>query len=341
MHPHPVTTREAAQTFRPPIRTMVGTAMRRRYLTPAAALAACVPLFAAAGETTRSPLWTSRAAMPVARTEVAAATVNGRIAVVGGMTRTGQPSRDAWLYSPGPDRWRALPRLPVAVHHPMAAGHRGSLYVVGGYAGPGRPTGAAAVLAPGGRRWRILPSLPEARAAAAAAVAGNRLYVVGGVRPGGLARFAFFLDLRSPTRWRAIRGPSPREHLAAASLGGRVYALAGRLAGIDTNLRTLEVFEPSRNRWRRLPAVPDSRGGTGAAAAAGRIVSVGGEEPAGTIRTVWAYLPARRVWQRLPDLTTPRHGLGVAAIGGTVYAIAGGEQPGLFVSRANESLGIS
>jgi non-specific serine/threonine protein kinase len=67
---------------------------------------------------------------------------------------------------------------------------------------------------------------------------------------------------------------------------------------------------------------------------------VGGEEPAGTIRTVWAYVPRRRIWQRLPDLPTPRHGLGVAAVGGTVYAISGGEQPGLFVSRANESLGI-
>ena len=33
-----------------------------------------------------------------------------------------------------------------------------------------------------------------------------------------------------------LLGSRPREHLAATALGGRVYAVGGRLAGLDTNL---------------------------------------------------------------------------------------------------------
>jgi non-specific serine/threonine protein kinase len=84
--------------------------------------------------------------------------------------------------------------------------------------------------------------------------------------------------------------------------------------------------------------VPYPRGGTGAAVVGGRIVSVGGEEAAGTIASVYAYGITARRWTRLPDMRTPRHGLAVAAFGNAVYAIAGGPQPGLHVSATNEFL---
>ena len=71
------------------------------------------------------------------------------------------------------------------------------------------------------------------------------------------------------------------------------------------------------------------------------MVSVGGEEPGGTIREVLAYRAAERRWVRLDDLPTPRHGVGVAALGGRVYVIGGGPEPGLTVSSANEALRIS
>lgn len=213
------------------------------------------------------------------------------------------------------------------------------MLVAGGYGANRAPLRDVFLLENG--RWRRLPPMPEARGAAAGAVVGDTFYVVGGVSEGplgrDLARRAFALDLRT-RRWRAIPGPTPREHLAAAANGGRVYALAGRLAGLDTNRGDLEVYDAAARRWRRLPPVPDPRGGTGAAALNGRIVSIGGEAPSGTQRLVYAYRPTTRRWTQLPDLPTPRHGLGVVALGDRVYALAGGPQPGLFVSNANESL---
>jgi len=146
------------------------------------------------------------------------------------------------------------------------------------------------------------------------------------------------LDLRR-LRWSSVAGPTPREHLAVTASGGRVYVLAGRLGGIDTNLALLEVYAPGRG-WHRLPPVPSPRGGTGAAVLGGRIVSAGGEEPAGTIGSVYAYDIARARWSRLSDLPTPRHGVGVVAAGRRVYVVAGGTVPGLSVSGANEALAL-
>jgi N-acetylneuraminic acid mutarotase len=282
--------------------------------------------------------WLSAASAPEPRTEVGAAAVGGVIAVVGGLTGDGAPSARVDAYSPVLDSWRRLPDLPTGVHHALVASDGRRLYVVGGYGGPlgaGSRLRSAFVLE--GGAWRTLPRLPEPRAAGGAAVLGGRLYVVGGVGGSGLARRAFALDLRT-RRWTLIPAPTPREHLAVTVAGGRIYALGGRTRGYDTNLATFEVWTPGARRWRRLPRVPHARGGTGAAAVAGSIVSVGGEAPAGTIRSVYAYDLARGRWRRLPDLSTPRHGLGVVGIGTRVYAVVGGPSPGLTVTDANEYL---
>ena len=226
----------------------------------------------------------------------------------------------------------------MSVDHAAAASWRGRFFVVGGYGADRQPLRVGYVF--DGTAWRLLPRPPDARAAAAAvATAAGKLYVVGGRTESGLAREMLVLDLRS-LRWSRAVGPTGREHLAAAALGGVVYVLGGRRAGYDTNVATVEAYDPRTRRWRRLPPIPGARGGTGAAGIAGRIVSVGGEEPAGTIGSVYAYDVARRRWSTLPSLPTPRHGLGVVAHGGRVWAIAGGPEPGLTVSGAVESLAV-
>jgi N-acetylneuraminic acid mutarotase len=176
-----------------------------------------------------------------------------------------------------------------------------------------------------------LPDLPIGLHHPAAASWHGRVYVIGGYRhDGGRARA--LLVLRGGN-WRF--GPRlPAERAAAGA------AVGGRTSGFASNLRRFERFLPGPRRWERLPPVPRPRGGTGAAALSGSIVSVGGEATEGTIRFVYGYSVAARRWRRLPDLPTPRHGLAVAALGGRVYAIGGGTVPGFSVSTANESLAL-
>jgi N-acetylneuraminic acid mutarotase len=275
--------------------------------------------------------------LPVPRTEVAAAAFGREIAVVGGFELNGSASTRADAYTPAENRWRRLPDLPVGVHHAMAVGWRGRLYVLGGYSGPGRPTRGLYVLR--GDRWRSLPRMPVPRAAAGAGTARGKIVVAGGIGPAGLARKALSFELAT-RRWSVIPGPTPREHLGVTALAGTVYAVAGRTAGLNTNLLHFESYRPGDRSWRRLQPIPDARGGTGAAALRGLVVSVGGEEPGGTIAEVLAYRVSERRWVPLDDLPTPRHGVGVAALGGRVFVIGGGPQPGLTVSSANEALAV-
>ena len=280
--------------------------------------------------------WNPGAPLPRPRSEVAAAVLGSEIAIVGGFNADGSSSAGVDVYSPARDIWRRLPDLPVAVNHAAAAAAAGQLYVAGGYSGSLVGTLRRAFVFARGA-WRELPRLPAVRAAAGAAIVGGKLYVVGGVGPLGLAQRMLVFDI-ARARWSTVPGPTPRQHLAVTAARGRVYVVGGRRAGYDTNLRLVESFSPLTGRWRREPPLPSARGGTGAAFASGLIVSVGGEEPEGTIGSVYGLDIARGRWRTLPSLPTPRHGLGVAAVGRIVYVIGGGTQPGLSVSDANESL---
>jgi non-specific serine/threonine protein kinase len=279
--------------------------------------------------------WQSNPPLPVPRTEVAAAVAGSEIAVVGGYLADGATTARVDLYDPARRSWRRGPDLPQPLNHAAAATLGGEVVVAGGYAARGRPTTVAVRLA--GGSWRRLPPLPRPRAAAGAVALRGRLYVVGGVTAGGLARSMLAYD-PSARRWRALPGPTQRQHLAAAVAGGRIYAVGGRRAGADTNVATVESWAPGERRWRSEPALPESRGGTGAAVLDGLLVSVGSEAPAGTSGAVYALELRSHTWRRLPDLPTPRHGLGVVAFDGSVFAIGGGPQPGLTVTGADESL---
>lgn len=284
--------------------------------------------------------WGRGAPLPVARGEVAAARAGGHIYVVGGFTANGQSSPRVDAYSPTGNSWRQAADLPLPVDHAMAAGYRGKLYVAGGYGPERSPLTTLFVLSAGS--WTRLATMPEQRAAGGAAIVNGRLYVVGGVASSSgerLARSTLVYDI-GRNRWTKRRGPTPREHLGVAALGGRIYAIGGRTAGFDTNLALVEVYNPQTGKWRRLPRLPGKRGGTGAAGAGRWVVSAGGEAPPGTIRAVYGFDVKRRRWAKLPNLPTPRHGLGVVAVGHTVYVIGGGTSPGLSVSSANEFLTI-
>ena len=77
--------------------------------------------------------WIGAAPMPTARSELAAAALDGRIYVAGGIAQWGT-SATFEAYDPATDRWEALPPLPEPVHHLAAAATDDRVYVTGGYA---------------------------------------------------------------------------------------------------------------------------------------------------------------------------------------------------------------
>jgi non-specific serine/threonine protein kinase len=298
-------------------------------LTPFVVLAAAVAL--ATG-------WQQGAPMPLARSEVAATPFRGGVAVVGGFLGLCRTSQKVGLYLPASNRWRQLPALPVGLNHAAAASSGGKLYVAGGYGEQPRSFSRAAFVYDG-VRWKRLRQMPGPRAAGGSAIVGGKWYIAGGVTPLGLADRTLVLDLTTG-KWSAVPGPTPREHLGVAALGGKVYAVGGRLGGADANVDTFEVYAPATGRWERLPPVPEARGGTGLAAVGSLLVSVGGETTTGVIGSVYGYDVKAGAWRRLPDLASPRHGMAVAAVGRRVYAIGGAPVPGCGTANMTEYLEV-
>lgn len=281
--------------------------------------------------------WTALASAPTPRTEVAAASFAGSVWVAGGLEDDGAASADVAAYHPTFDEWEAAPSLPEAVHHAALVADGDGLFLLGGYVGDGfdDPTASVHRLDGATGEWEQGPSLPQPRAAGAAAFDGSRVVYGGGVGPDGLAGDVWALE---GGEWRELGQLSqPREHLGAASDGdGRVWLLAGRTGGLDTNLATVDLVEG--DEVGEIGELPTARGGlAGFAHPQAGACGVGGEEPDATFAEVEC-IDADGATQTLPSLSEPRHGLGAAVVDGVAYVVLGGPEPGLHVSGAVEAL---
>ncbi len=297
--------------------------------------------------TTAGPAGSTPAGLPTARTEVAGATWQGRIVVVGGLTEAGVASDRVDVYDPSANRWDPAPALPIGLHHVGLASVGDRVYLAGGYhnrlpSGAWEAQSRVLSLAPGNTAWREEAPLASARGGLALVAVGDRLVALGGTTAAGdVLRSTEVLVVGGAGGWRP--GPDltePRDHLAAASSGGKVYAIAGRQGSLASNLATVESWDPtSAGGWQPEPGLNDSRGGMSAAEVSGRPCVAGGEEPRGTIASVECLVDGR--WDRVATLEVPRHGLAVVGLGDRLHVIGGGPQPGLFVSSSHEVFDIA
>jgi N-acetylneuraminic acid mutarotase len=279
------------------------------------------------------------AAAPQALTEVAAASVGGRIYLLGGLAASGGQQR-VEVYDPAAQAWMAGPALPgdAPTHHLAVAAWRGQIYVLGGYTDLSfTPTAMTLRLDPASGAWTRLRDQPIARGAATAQTLGDRLYVVGGASPvqGTTALWAY--DPASDTWVSRASMPTPREHLASCADGLRMLVVGGRA---PSNLRSAEVYEADRDRWTSAAELPTARGGLAAASLDRRCYVVGGEAldrpPPNTFAENEAFDWDRGTWSTLPPLPTPRHGLAAVAVGPALYTLLGGPQAGFTFSTAVE-----
>lgn len=275
-----------------------------------------------------SGTWSEGAAQSPARSEMAAAVLDGQIYVPGGFG--GETILQA--YDPAADSWRDLAPLPEGRHHLMAAALNGRGYVFGGAAaGSWSPTATAFAYDPRGGAWERLADMPEARLGGAAVALGDRLYVVGGA--GGSAALLAY-DPAANAWSRLAPLAQPREH-AAAMLRGEIYALGGRWAGIG-ELRSIEIYDPSANAWRGGPSMLRPHAGFGAATLQGRPLIAGGELIMAGRETLTAfavYHPTAQRWSAGPQMPYPVHGVPAAAVGARFFLLGGSQVAGDIVNH--------
>lgn len=131
--------------------------------------------------------WTTVASLPSARSDLAAATVGGKIYVFGGCRGSGTILADVDVYNPVTDTWSAAPTdMPTARAGMYAVARKGgTVYVIGGWDGIGSGLSTNEAYKVSQDTWTTgLPSMPTPRAETGAVGHAGKIYIVGGATPG-------------------------------------------------------------------------------------------------------------------------------------------------------------
>lgn len=295
-----------------------------------------VPACVAGGE---GP-WTTAAPMSVARQEVAVATVQGRVYVVGGLLFDQATTDLVEAWDPALEDWTTVAPLPVPLHHATATGVGGKLYVMGGWSDYFHtPLPVVLVYDPATDAWSPGASMPTARGAHAAAALGGRVHVLGGWNMGSLTSHEVY-DPATDSWSTAAPLLAPLNHLGAAVVDGTLYAVGGRIGlgfGVD-NRDFVQAWKDGV--WTARAPLLEARSGLAVTALDGRIYVFGGEgddtHPSGCFPDVDVYYPAVDAWIALTPLPTPRHLIGAAALGDTIHVPGGSPVFGHGVTDVHE-----
>jgi hypothetical protein len=281
--------------------------------------------------------WRSGHASPFGVQYAAAAVLNGRIWVAGGLIGPKHATTKTEFYDPTLDTWTPGPLLPIALHHATMVSYRNTLYLIGGFVPQGgNVLGAASarvlVLNKTGTDWLNGPSLHHARAAGAAAVVGGKIVVVGG-RTGNSQQLVKPTEIFDGTSWHdAAAIPDPVNHLAAASDGTYLYAVGGHKITETSNITAVQRFNPATGAWTQLKPMPTAVSGLGAAVVGGRLITAGGDNAIAVFNTVQAYDLTTKTWSPLPSLPQARTGMGLVTFRNVLYSLDGAAKPGHIAS---------
>ena len=329
---------------------MTGNRNRRTSAGRGVRLLACLLLAASMSESHAADVghWMTGTPAPTARTEVAAAAVDGLIYVVGGFEPRSlwtlwQSSVSARVeaYDPVTNQWVSKPDLPVGLHHAGAAVVDGMLYIVGGFTQSDetiwQPSDRVFRFDAGRGAWEERAPLLTARGGLGVTTLRGKIFAVSGYdgkeNPAAVEVYDPGLD-----QWTAAASlPTPRDHLAVVALGDTLYAMGGRVQlDYRDNLSTVEAYNVESDQWVSRADMPTPRSGVAAAVVDEWIYVFGGESGAGTFAHNERYNPRLNHWEMMAPMPTARHGLGAVAVGGHVYVVSGGLRPGGSYSSLNE-----
>jgi hypothetical protein len=210
--------------------------------------------------------WASLTPLPQRFRAGAAASLDGRIWVVGGNSQT-TSGRQVYAYDVRRARWTEEPSLPAPRTNLAVVAAGGKLFAIGGL-DPVEATKTVFVYDPSSRRWSRAAPLPKALQALAAVVFRGEVWALGGrVRSGTIQRGVWIYNLRA-NRWRAGPTlPTPMETLGTSASESRIDAV------LEHNYFT---YDASSERWLRGPSLEVPRHALGVFTIDGTLYAIGG-----------------------------------------------------------------
>src|SRR5207245_353747 len=189
--------------------------------------------------------WGPRRALPAPRGASGAASVSGKLIVVGGWGLKRRLAETTAIYDPAVDRWRDAAPIPTPRDHLAATAVNGVVYAIGGRPlDPDRNYDVLEAYDPATDRWTTRAAMPSRRGGLAAAALDGTVHTVGGEsRSGVFANHEVYDPVTD--RW-SVAPPLPlaRHGLAAAALGGRLYVIGGGPRAGFAQTDVVDVFAP-------------------------------------------------------------------------------------------------
>jgi len=229
--------------------------------------------------------------------------------------------------TPDLDGWERAARLEVARSEYAATVLDGRIYVAGGFGAESRFDRYD----PDADSWEALADLPAPRHHLCLVALDGAVYLAGGLdREANRATDTFWRYDPSANAWETLAPlpQGPRGSLGGGAIDGALYITGGSsgdLAGPAT--ADLARYDPAEDRWELLTPMPTPREHLGVAAAAGRLVAIGGRngshEDLAMLSATEIYDPATDTWQTGAALPVPRAGLGTASDGRMVIVMGG------------------
>jgi hypothetical protein len=183
------------------------------------------------------------AQLPQARSDLAAASLGGRVYVVGGFDGTDMTA--AVLSTSDGTGFSVVGALPVPVRYPAVAAGAGGIWVIGGQLGTaesssiGGQTDAIQRFDPATGRTVVVGHLPEALGHASALVLGGRLFVVGGRVGTTVSDRIWAVDTRTGAVRAAGVLPGPESDAGVAVIGSTGWLVGGEVSGPTAPLDTV------------------------------------------------------------------------------------------------------
>jgi N-acetylneuraminic acid mutarotase len=197
----------------------------------------------------QSGTWRPLPDLPAPRHHLMAASVAGRLYIIGGFSESGFTAVDeVWELVDGV--WEARAALPLPVGAGAAVVEEGHVYVVGG-----APEGGLLRYEPGVDRWTELTAPREQREHVAAVVHDGEIWALGGRWEGRLFASTEVYDPATDT-WRP--GPAmneARSGFGATDHGGSIYVAGGEVFAPDRALASVERFDADGD-WEQFEPLP-------------------------------------------------------------------------------------
>jgi len=236
--------------------------------------------------------WGFGVPLPEARHHIALVNNNGYLFGVGGFARDEyggwQMREQCWRAVNLASGWEAMAPLPHPQAEMASVSLNGYIHVAGGRAPSGSrnaewsdhiDTDEHWYYDPSDDRWRKLAPMPTPRNSTAGVTVNGVLYVIGGrtVSDGNLSVVEVYDPLSD--RWEQAR-PMPKAQggLAAAVMDGNIYVFGGEFFGAGGSGVFAESWEynPDKDKWRPIAAMPRRRHGLGAVTLGEAVYVLGG-----------------------------------------------------------------